>query len=145
MPAGTPALPVALLAFGRMGTSVSFRPYGLQRDKVVWLEEECGYGRLEGLPAGAAAAAAQQDDGEPWLAAARNSDFATLRALLRLRCPWGPPAAPGVTFARAIEEGDDDDEHDEGLRVGCELRVLRWLVAEGCPVEWACAGVCGSA
>ncbi|GLC47012.1 hypothetical protein PLESTM_002008600 [Pleodorina starrii] len=70
----------------------------------------------EGCPMGA--------DGEAYLHAGRNGDFATLCCLRRLGCPWGPDSS---TFSRALF---DDTEQD------CSLAVLRWLVSEGCPVDW---------
>ncbi|PNH07520.1 hypothetical protein TSOC_006020 [Tetrabaena socialis] len=63
------------------------------------------------------------DDGAAYVHAARNGDLAMLACLRRLRCPW---AASGDTLTRAVAQG-------------CRLPLLRWLTAEGCPVDWAAA------
>ncbi|KXZ51848.1 hypothetical protein GPECTOR_11g287 [Gonium pectorale] len=60
------------------------------------------------------------DDGVPFISAATHGDMATLRYLRQLAVPWG---ATGDTFKRCVEEG-------------VRPEVLRWLVAEGCPVAW---------
>ncbi|GFR44521.1 hypothetical protein Agub_g5788, partial [Astrephomene gubernaculifera] len=69
--------------------------------------------------------------GDALLAAAANSDSAMLAALRRLGCPWSadvlPRAVCGVLPLSASGEGP-------GLAVRCRLRVLRWMVAHGCPV-----------
>ncbi|GFR45449.1 hypothetical protein Agub_g6845 [Astrephomene gubernaculifera] len=61
-----------------------------------------------------------QEDGTPYVKAARNGDLATLRCLRRLGCPWGPP---GLVFARCIRDV-------------CELPVLGFLLESGCPADW---------
>ncbi|PNH07518.1 Ankyrin repeat domain-containing protein [Tetrabaena socialis] len=63
------------------------------------------------------------DDGAAYVHAARNGDLAMLACLRRLRCPW---AASGDTLTRAVAQG-------------CRLPLLRWLIAEGCPADWAAA------
>ncbi|GLC34179.1 hypothetical protein PLESTM_000166700 [Pleodorina starrii] len=61
---------------------------------------------------------------EAYLVAGRQYDMATLRCLRRLGCPWDPD-----TFIRAVYDND----------TSCRLEVLRWLEAEGCPVDWHAA------
>ncbi len=66
-------------------------------------------------------AAVQANDG-PYLAAAFNSDLATITCLRRMGCAWD---SDGATFTKVIERED-----------GCCLEVLQRLHAEGCPVDW---------
>ncbi|EFJ50803.1 hypothetical protein VOLCADRAFT_103858 [Volvox carteri f. nagariensis] len=61
------------------------------------------------------------DDGELYVTAAHCHDLVILCCLRRLGCPWGP----GV-FSRAVY----DRCH------GSTVKVLQWLHAEGCPVDW---------
>ncbi|GLC49366.1 hypothetical protein PLESTB_000211800 [Pleodorina starrii] len=61
---------------------------------------------------------------EAYLVAGRRCDMATLRCLRRLGWPWGPD-----TFNRAVNDNN----------TSCCLEVLRWLEAEGCPVDWHAA------
>ncbi|EFJ40917.1 hypothetical protein VOLCADRAFT_99162 [Volvox carteri f. nagariensis] len=68
--------------------------------------------------------------GEPYTKAGSNGDFASLRCLRRLGCPWGPD---GWTFSQAVY-----DAHCVSDRP-CSLAVLKWLLAEGCPVDWRAA------
>ncbi|GLC35247.1 hypothetical protein PLESTB_000585600 [Pleodorina starrii] len=69
------------------------------------------------------------DNGEPYLAAGRNGDFAVLRCLRRLGCPWDPH---GHTFSLAVWDPSQKP---------CSLAVLRWLVDQGCPVDWKAAEI----
>ncbi|KXZ47945.1 hypothetical protein GPECTOR_31g307 [Gonium pectorale] len=62
-------------------------------------------------------------DGQAFVAAARNGDLQTLACLRRLGCPWGPA---GEAFGRCLD-------------ARCPLAALRWLAAEGCPVDWRAA------
>ena len=61
-----------------------------------------------------------QDNGQPYSAAAKNNDLATLRCLRRLGCPWGPHLEAVTRW----------------VWMKCEFPVLRWLVEAGCPVNW---------
>ncbi len=72
-----------------------------------------------------------QSDGEPYLVVGRHGDFATLRCLRRLGCPWGEGRGAGGALCRAICIGSRGR--------GCRLEVLQWMVAEGCPVDWRAA------
>ncbi|KXZ40972.1 hypothetical protein GPECTOR_1082g359 [Gonium pectorale] len=56
-------------------------------------------------------------DGSPYIVACLHRDAATLAALRRLGCPWGPPGRV-LRWAAAY---------------GCEPRLLRWLLRRGCP------------
>ncbi|KXZ51180.1 hypothetical protein GPECTOR_13g667 [Gonium pectorale] len=58
--------------------------------------------------------------GKPYVNAYDNRDRATLRALRRLGVPW---CQLGATFTRCLEGAID-------------LPCLRWLLEEGCPVDW---------
>ncbi|GLC47011.1 hypothetical protein PLESTM_002008500 [Pleodorina starrii] len=90
---------------------------------AFWSAAESGSTELiqwmhgQGCPMGA--------DGEAYLRAGRNGDFATLCCLRRLGCPWD-----GRTLSSAVH-----DVWVEGSE-GCGVRVLRWLVVRGCPVSW---------
>ncbi|PNH06649.1 Ankyrin repeat domain-containing protein [Tetrabaena socialis] len=90
---------------------------GGSEEQLEWLAEQ-------GCPMG--------DDGEPYVRAARHCDLAMLRCLRRLGCSWG---LDGSTLARAVAKilknhyvHYDSMEHVE--------HVLRFLLDEGCPVEW---------
>ncbi|GLC43939.1 hypothetical protein PLESTB_000212000 [Pleodorina starrii] len=61
---------------------------------------------------------------EAYLVAGRRCDMATLRCLRRLGWPWARD-----NFNRAVKDGHQS----------CCLEVLRWLEAEGCPVDWHAA------
>ncbi|KXZ47937.1 hypothetical protein GPECTOR_31g299 [Gonium pectorale] len=61
--------------------------------------------------------------GEAYVRAARNGDLQTLACLRRLGCPWGPV---GAVFGRCLD-------------ARCPLAALRWLAAEGCPLDWRVA------
>ncbi|PNH06860.1 Ankyrin repeat domain-containing protein [Tetrabaena socialis] len=77
------------------------------------------------------------DDGKPYRRALANADLAVLRCLRRLGCPWGPA---GVTFTYGIAAccrrlvGSSNPARRKQL-----LLAVRWLVAQGCPVDWAAA------
>ncbi|EFJ41451.1 hypothetical protein VOLCADRAFT_107726 [Volvox carteri f. nagariensis] len=70
------------------------------------------------------------DDGELYVTAAHHHDLVILRCLRRLGCPWGP----GV-FSRAVYDKDYGITL-ETLHRGSTVKVLQWLRAEGCPVDW---------
>ena len=60
-----------------------------------------------------------QGDGKPYVTAAYFCDLLQLAALRRLGCPWG--------------------EHGKVFTDCCRsapLACLRWLVKQGCPVDW---------
>ncbi|KXZ49343.1 hypothetical protein GPECTOR_22g937 [Gonium pectorale] len=109
-------------------------------EKMAWLREQgCPWGgdtfKLAALGGCEAALEwlAEQGcpmpaDGSPYRAAAGNNDFATLRCLARLGCPWGPASGPDAVFASCTRPG----------RPG-PLPVLRLLVQLGCPVDWEAA------
>ncbi|EFJ39446.1 hypothetical protein VOLCADRAFT_108631 [Volvox carteri f. nagariensis] len=61
------------------------------------------------------------DDGELYITAAHCHDLVILYCLRQLGCPWGP----GI-FSRAVYS----------RRHGSTVKVLQWLHAEGCPVDW---------
>ncbi|KXZ47946.1 hypothetical protein GPECTOR_31g308 [Gonium pectorale] len=61
--------------------------------------------------------------GEAYVRAARNGDLQTLACLRRLGCPWG---STGEVFGLCLD-------------ARCPLAALRWLAAEGCPVDWRVA------
>ncbi|GFR48363.1 hypothetical protein Agub_g10253, partial [Astrephomene gubernaculifera] len=63
------------------------------------------------------------ESGRPYQSAAQQGDMATLRCLRRLGCPWGPSRD---TFTACV-------------RLRARLPVLRWLLQEGCPVDWGAA------
>eukprot|EP00198_Chlamydomonas_reinhardtii_P011728 XP_001701065.1 predicted protein [Chlamydomonas reinhardtii] len=84
-----------------------------------------------------------QTNGDPYVAAARNGDLATLRCLRRLGCSWGPPVPPqpqhdsddsftfsigSTVFARAVTA--------TARREWSSLPVLQLLLDLGCPVDW---------
>ncbi|PNH11604.1 Ankyrin repeat domain-containing protein [Tetrabaena socialis] len=72
------------------------------------------------------------DDGAPYRQALGNGDLAMLRCLRRLGCPWGPV---GCTFTHAVTSAMGA----RGSSVPVHLEQLTWLVAQGCPVDWAAA------
>jgi hypothetical protein len=81
--------------------------------------------------------ACSQDDGEPYLWAGYNGDYAVLECLRRLGCPW---AADGATFTRAVcLAGDEEPGHSGDVGWCCSLEVLQWLLRRGCPVDWSAA------
>ncbi|KXZ48297.1 hypothetical protein GPECTOR_29g72 [Gonium pectorale] len=62
--------------------------------------------------------------GQPYVAACRNGDLATATCLRRLGVPWGPVGS--VLGAGAAERPIDP----------IPLPLLRWLLKEGCPVDY---------
>ncbi|GLC46345.1 hypothetical protein PLESTM_001860700 [Pleodorina starrii] len=95
---------------------------------VALLERLAGWGcPREDRPALGALRAAT---GEAYALASHNGDLATLRCLRRLGCPWGPTRFGA--FTQAVWSVSDP----AGL-LGCSpLAALRWLLEEGCPVDW---------
>ncbi|GLC40824.1 hypothetical protein PLESTB_000018800 [Pleodorina starrii] len=71
--------------------------------------------------------------GQAYLIASRNGDIATLACLRRLGCTWDQDRdrAGGTFFLQALG--------GQGGFAPCSLAVLRWLAAEGCPVDWEAA------
>ncbi|KXZ55063.1 hypothetical protein GPECTOR_3g220 [Gonium pectorale] len=59
-------------------------------------------------------------NGHPYLTAVEKGDYSTLRCLRRLGCPWGPSCA---VFTSAVAHG-------------APLPLIKWLHAEGCPMDW---------
>ncbi|PNH01009.1 Ankyrin repeat domain-containing protein [Tetrabaena socialis] len=75
------------------------------------------------------------DDGQPYTMALANADVTVLRCLRRLGCPWGPV---GRTSTYAVETcGSTAAGLSAPVRRKQHLRVLTWLVEQGCPVNWA--------
>ncbi|KXZ51830.1 hypothetical protein GPECTOR_11g27 [Gonium pectorale] len=71
--------------------------------------------------------------GQPYIRACHNGDVATVRCLRRLGVPWGPV---GGVFVAAVW----------GHFLPAPLPMLRWLLEEGCPVDYEAAreAVCES-
>ncbi|KXZ45320.1 hypothetical protein GPECTOR_56g417 [Gonium pectorale] len=68
-------------------------------------------------------------DGRAFIHAVREEDFAMLECLRRLGCPWGPTGyLSNVCFGPAFGDGKKD-----------WVRMLSWLVAAGCPINWPTA------
>ncbi|KXZ48080.1 hypothetical protein GPECTOR_30g175 [Gonium pectorale] len=63
------------------------------------------------------------DIGEPYFVACVTGDLATARCLRRLGVPWGPD---GQVFLDAAAAG----------HATAPLPLLRWLLEEGCPVDY---------
>ncbi|PNH08244.1 Ankyrin repeat domain-containing protein [Tetrabaena socialis] len=70
------------------------------------------------------------EDGEPYQRALANADLPMVRCLRRLGCPWNPC---GRTFTSAVRVCNRDWKYRQLAAV---LRTLRWLLEEGCPVNW---------
>ncbi|EFJ40083.1 hypothetical protein VOLCADRAFT_100162 [Volvox carteri f. nagariensis] len=68
---------------------------------------------------------------DPYLVAGENQDFLMLSCLRRLGCPWD---SKSETFTRAVL-----DLRSPCKSRPCSLAVLKWLLAEGCPVDWRAA------
>ncbi|GFR44820.1 hypothetical protein Agub_g6158 [Astrephomene gubernaculifera] len=96
---------------------------------VAWsceaFNEAAGAGSEEAVEWLLAAGCPMSMDGKAYDKAAANGDYAMLRCLRRLGCPWGT-ASPHTTFSSCVLSG-------------CPLQVLGWLAAEGCPVDWGAA------
>ncbi|GFR39587.1 hypothetical protein Agub_g47 [Astrephomene gubernaculifera] len=56
----------------------------------------------------------------PYVVAARQGDMAMLRCLRRVGCPW--QGSETLTYC---------------VRCDCSLPIVRWMLEEGCPVDWA--------
>ncbi|PNH00005.1 hypothetical protein TSOC_014194, partial [Tetrabaena socialis] len=72
------------------------------------------------------------DDGEPLAQAAAQGSVSMLRCLRRLGCPWRPD---GGTMTRAVAACRGQDS----AAVQDSCRGLRWLLDQGCPVDWTAA------
>ncbi|KXZ49043.1 hypothetical protein GPECTOR_23g13 [Gonium pectorale] len=64
-----------------------------------------------------------EESGQPYAKACANGDMAAARCLRRLGVPWGPT---GHVFLGAAEQGF----------LQAPLPLLRWLLREGCPVDF---------
>ncbi|PNH04222.1 Ankyrin repeat domain-containing protein [Tetrabaena socialis] len=91
--------------------------YGSE-EQLEWLVEQ-------GCPMG--------DDGEPYVRAVCHGTLGMLCCLRRLGCPWGPDGSNSSILTRAVEWFADDGDDDFGEH---EQRMLRWLLDQGCPVDW---------
>ncbi|KAG2494431.1 hypothetical protein HYH03_007483 [Edaphochlamys debaryana] len=67
---------------------------------------------------------AKPTDGDPYAKAAANDDLQTLATLRELGLPWGPGDGAVLRAAVWAQAG---------------LPTLQWMVAHGCPVDWASA------
>ncbi|KXZ47446.1 hypothetical protein GPECTOR_35g884 [Gonium pectorale] len=65
-----------------------------------------------------------EEDGESYIEASCNGDLAVVRCLLRLGAPWGPPGRVFLGITR---------RHSAWT---ASWPMLRWLLWEGCPVEY---------
>ncbi|GLC40940.1 hypothetical protein PLESTB_000964500 [Pleodorina starrii] len=93
---------------------------------VALLERLAGWGcLLEDRPALGAPRAAT---GKTYARASHKGDLATLRCRRRLGYPWGPTRFGAFAQAVWSDPGPTWDFSS--------LAALRWLLAEGCPVDW---------
>ncbi|KXZ49731.1 hypothetical protein GPECTOR_20g588 [Gonium pectorale] len=68
---------------------------------------------------------AQDSGGVPYIKACANGDLATARCLRRLGVPWGPAGSVFLGAAKGY-----------GYLPNAPLPLLRWLLEEGCPVDY---------
>ncbi|KAG2493804.1 hypothetical protein HYH03_008023 [Edaphochlamys debaryana] len=116
---------------GCAGAMEVFRRHGLEFKDWQW-EKAAASGSEEALEFLARIECPRPAYGWAFNFAALHGDARTLRVLRRLGVPWGAPSCAAHigadgTFARAYRSGVDMD-------------TLRWMVAEGCPVDWAAVG-----
>ncbi|KXZ42813.1 hypothetical protein GPECTOR_116g345 [Gonium pectorale] len=78
-----------------------------------------------GQPAGVIGPTGHQTTGRAYVAACVNGDLAMARCLRRLGVPWGHGQAGSTKV------------FTEAAAKGAPLRMLRWLLEEGCPVDKA--------
>ncbi|PNH10034.1 Ankyrin repeat domain-containing protein [Tetrabaena socialis] len=92
-------------------------------EQLEWLAEQ-------GCPMG--------DDGEPYVRAAFTGSVALLECVRRLGCRWSPD---GSTMTRAVHRSYMVDAY----RSHEVWDGLRWLLDQGCPVDWAAAEAAAAA
>ncbi|PNH09155.1 Ankyrin repeat domain-containing protein [Tetrabaena socialis] len=119
----------AAAASGRVELLVWLRERGCPWDKMTFAtaascgsEEQIEWLAAQGCPV--------EDDGLPYAIAASSGELGILRCLRRVGCPW---SSDGSTFTGAVSLLFDGSGFffDDQLQ-----RSFRWLLDEGCPVNW---------